>query len=179
MTLKARRTNIDIPFERIEQRIMVIRGQKALLDSDLAELYGVETKMLLRQVKRNITRFPSDFMLQLTQKEWDNLRCQIGTSNGRGGRRYLPYVFTEQGVAMLSSVLGSERAIEVNIHIMRVFVKLRQLLSSHKELARKIEEMEKQYDYQFTVVFDAIKKLMEPPAPQKKRKIGYIVSNDD
>jgi len=117
--------------------------------------------------------------LELTQREWDNLRCQIGASNLHGGRRYLPYAFTELGVAMLSSVLGSERAIEVNIHIMRAFVKLRKLLSSHKELARKIAEMEKQYDYQFAVVFDAIKKLMAPPPLAKKRKIGYIVRDEE
>jgi len=117
--------------------------------------------------------------MPLELREWDNLRCQIGASNLHGGRRYLPYAFTELGVAMLSSVLGSERAIEVNIHIMRAFVKLRKLLSSHKELARKIAEMEKQYDYQFAVVFDAIKKLMEPPPLAKKRKIGYIVHDEE
>lgn len=177
--MKARRADIATSLERIKHKILLVRGQKVLLDSDLAVLYGVETKMLLRQVRRNMTRFPSDFMLQLTQKEWDNLRCQIGTSNSYGGRRYLPYVFTEQGVAMLSSVLSSERAIEVNIHIMRAFVKLRKLLSSHKQLARKIEEMEKQYDYQFAVVFDAIKKLMDPPATAKKRRIGFIVRDED
>jgi len=170
--------SIVVPLERIEQKILSIRGLKVLLDSDLAELYSVETKMLLRQVKRNIKRFPADFMIQLTQQEWDNLRCQFGTSNSYGGRRYLPYVFTEQGVAMLSSVLGSERAIEVNIEIMRAFVKLRRLLSTHKELARKIDEMEKQYDHQFAVVFDAIKKLMEPPPLANKRKIGYIINED-
>jgi len=170
--------SIVVTLERIEQKILSIRGLKVLLDSDLAELYSVETKMLLRQVKRNIKRFPADFMIQLTQQEWDNLRCQFGTSNSYGGRRYLPYVFTEQGVAMLSSVLGSERAIEVNIEIMRAFVKLRRLLSTHKELARKIDEMEKQYDHQFAVVFDAIKKLMEPPPLANKRKIGYIINED-
>lgn len=168
-----------MPLERIEHKIIAVRGHKVLLDSDLAELYGVETKMLLRQIRRNITRFPDDFMLQLTQREWDNLRCQIGASNLHGGRRYLPYAFTELGVAMLSSVLGSERAIEVNIHIMRAFVKLRKILSSHKELAHKIAEMEKQYDYQFAVVFDAIKKLMAPPPLAKKRKIGYIVRDEE
>jgi hypothetical protein len=170
--------SIVVPLERIEQKILGIRGHKVILDSDLAELYGVETGMLVRQVKRNISRFPEDFMLTLNSKEWESLRCQIGTSKGRGGRRYLPYVFTEQGVAMLSSVLGSERAIEVNIEIMRAFVKLRRLLSTHKELARKIDEMEKQYDHQFAVVFDAIKKLMEPPPLANKRKIGYIINED-
>lgn len=166
-------------LEGIEQKIILVRGYKVLLDSELAQMYGVETGALIRQVKRNIRRFPEDFMMTLTEAEWENLRCQIGTSKTQGGRRYAPYVFTEQGVAMLSSVLGSDRAIEVNIQIMRTFVKLRQMLSAHKELARKLDEMEKQYDYQFAVVFDAIKKLMEPPPVSKKRRIGFIVNDED
>ncbi|MDX2112163.1 MAG: ORF6N domain-containing protein [Alphaproteobacteria bacterium] len=177
-TMKAVRASAIVLPQRIEQKIILIRGHKVLIDSDLAELYGVETKMLLRQVRRNISRFPEDFMMQLTLNEWDDLRCQFGTSSSYGGRRYLPYVFTEQGVSMLSSVLNSERAIEVNIQIMRAFVKLRKMLSSHKELARKIDEMEKQYDHQFAMVFDAIKKLMQPQPLPKKRKIGYIINDD-
>ena len=144
-----------------------------MLDGDLASLYGVETKVLNRAVKRNLQRFPSDFMFQLTDEEADILRCQIGTSNkGRGGRRYLPYVFTEQGVAMLSSVLNSERAILVNIEIMRAFVKLRQMLASNVELSRRLDELESQYDKQFRVVFDAIRQLMATPT-RKRKEIGF------
>jgi len=150
-----------VPFEEIERRIFLIRGHRVMLDSDLAELYDVETKYLVRQVKRNLRRFPGDFMLCLTKDEF--LRCQSGTSK-KGGRRYLPYAFTEQGVAMLSGVLSSKRAIEVNIRIMRAFVRLRELLNTQKELARKLEELEKKYDAQFKSVFDAIKALMGPPA---------------
>ncbi len=143
-----------------------------MLDADLAELYGVETKMLVRAVKRNIDRFPADFMIQLNREEFENLRFQFGTSSRWGGRRYLPYAFTEQGVAMLSSVLSSKRAVQVNIAIMRAFVKLREMLATHKDLARKLNAMEKKYDSQFKVVFDAIRQLMIPLSP-KKRKIGF------
>ena len=150
-----------IPIERIEKAIYLIRGEKVMVDRDLALLYGVETKMLNRAVKRNLKRFPSDFMFQLTVDEADVLRYQTGTSKkGRGGRRYLPYVFTEQGVAMLSSVLNSERAVLVNIEIMRAFVKLRQMLASNAELSRRLDELESKYDKQFKVVFDAIRQLM-------------------
>ena len=142
-----------------------------MLDRDLAVLYGVETKYLKRQVNRNIERFPEDFIFQLTKEELDNLRCQFGTSSW-GGIRYLPYAFTEQGVAMLSSVLKSKRAIQVNIQIMRAFIKLKEMLSTHKDLKQKIEEMEKKYDYQFKIVFDAIKQLLEPPVVPKG-KIGF------
>jgi len=162
-----------IPVEAVERKILLIRGHRVMLDSDLAELYGVETKYLVRQVKRNLSRFPGDFMLCLTREEF--LRCQIGTSK-KGGRRYLPYVFTEQGVAMLSGVLSSKRAIEVNIRIMRAFVRLRELLNTHKELSRKLEALEKRYDAQFKSVFDAIKALMEPPAdadPGPKKIQGF------
>jgi len=135
-----------IPVERIEEAILLLRGQRVLLDEDLAELYEVETKNLIRAVKRNMTRFPDDFMFQLTQEEFDHLRCQNVTSKipERGGRRYLPYAFTEQGVAMLSSVLRSPRAVQVNVEIMRAFVRIRRILGSHEELARKVAEMEKQ-----------------------------------
>ena len=171
-----------------ERRILLLRSQRVMLDSDLAELYGVETKALNRAVKRNLDRFPEDFAFQLTREEFEALRCQFGTSKQsdptalryqietskptRGGRRYLPYAFTEQGVAMLSSVLRSTRAVQVNIAIMRAFVRLRELLSTHADLARKLAEMERKYDSQFKVVFDAIRQLMTPPDPPKRR-IGF------
>ena len=162
-----------ISIENIEKAIYLIRGEKVMVDRDLALLYGVETKILNRAVKRNLQRFPLDFMFQLTEDEAEALRCQIGTSNkGRGGRRYLPYVFTEQGVAMLSSVLNSERAITVNIEIMRAFVKLRQLLASNTELARRLDELESKYDKQFKIVFVAIRQLMAKPVRDRK-EIGF------
>jgi len=161
-----------IPVDRIEKAILLIRGQKIMLDADLAELYGVETKVLVQAVKRNLERFPEDFMFQLSQEEFTILRSQIVTSSGRGGRRYRPYAFTEQGVAMLSSVLRSRRAIQVNIEIMRAFIRLRQMLASHVELARKLDALEKKYDAQFKQVFEAIRQLMAPPEP-KRRPIGF------
>jgi hypothetical protein len=149
-----------------------------MLDRDLALLYEVETKILNRAVKRNLQRFPLDFMFQLTEDEAENLRCQFGTSSlGHGGRRYLPYVFTEQGVAMLSTVLNSERAIIVNIEIMRAFVKLRQLLASNTELARRLDELESKYDKQFKIVFDAIRQLMANPVRDRK-EIGFVRDRD-
>jgi hypothetical protein len=168
-----------IPVELIEKKILLIRGEKVMLDADLAELYQVETFNLNKAVKRNIDRFPQDFMFQLTKQEADSLRFQIGMSKteGRGGRRYLPYVFTEHGVAMLSTVLNSERAVKVNIEIMRAFVRLRQMLASNAELARKLDALEKKYDAQFKVVFDAIRQLMTPPVT-KKRKIGFRSGDD-
>jgi len=167
-----------VPVERIERAIWLIRGQKVMLDADLAELYGVKTKLLVRAVKRNIERFPSDFMLQLTREEFDNLRFQFGTSSGWGGRRYWPYAFTEQGVAMLSSVLRSERAIHVNIEIMRAFVRMRQMLATHEVLARRLDELEKKYDRQFAVVFDAIRQLMTPPET-KRKPIGFLAEKKE
>ena len=173
-----------IPSERIESSILLLRGHKVMLDADLAELYGVETKVLNQAVKRNLDRFPEDFMFRLTPREVENLRFHFGTSSlrsqfvtsklGRGGRRHPPYVFTEQGVAMLSSVLRSKRAIQVNVEIVRTFVRLRQLLASNAQLARKLEALEKKYDAQFKVVFEAIRQLMTPPEP-RKRGIGFIV----
>jgi hypothetical protein len=196
--------------EFFAQLVHLVRGEKVLLDADLAMLYGVETGALNRAVSRNRARFPPDFMFRLNATEWENLRCQIGISNsaaarraerssasksmtrsvtltslrsqivtskGRGGRRYLPYAFTEQGVAMLSSVLRSARAVEVNIAIMRTFVQLRRLMDSNRELARRIEAMEDKYDEQFAVVFDAIKKLIADDDARKarpKRPIGFI-----
>ena len=159
--------------ERVERRIFLIRGEKVMLDSDLAEMYGVVTKTLNRAVRRNRERFPSDFMFELRVKEIALLRYQFGTSNaGRGGRRYRPFVFTEQGVAMLSSVLHSDRAIQVNIAIMRAFVRLRRLLSTHRDLARKLDELEQKYDKRFTVVFVAIRRLMAQVDPPRRR-IGF------
>jgi hypothetical protein len=163
-----------IPIERIERSILLIRGHKVMLDADLAGLYGVETKQLVRGVQRNLSRFPHDFMFQLNKEEFENLRCHFGTSSQWGGRRYPPYAFTEQGVAMLSSVLKSKRAVQVNIEIMRAFVRLRRILASHADLARKLEALEKKYDAQFKVVFDAIRQLMTPSEP-KKRPIGFLV----
>jgi len=162
-----------IPSERIETHILLLRGQKVMLDADLAELYGVETGALKRAVKRNRERFPEDFMFPLTFQEVGILRCQNGISSW-GGHRFLPYAFTEQGVAMLSSVLKSKRAVQVNIEIMRAFVKLREMLASHKDLALKLAEMEKKYDSQFKVVFDAIRELMTPiEPPPKPSRIGF------
>ena len=170
-------TNHDlmVPVEQIQKSIFLIRGQKVLLDMDLAELYGVETRSLVQAVKRNIERFPSDFVFQLDKDEYDSLRSQIVISKGKGGRRYLPYAFTEQGVAMLSSVLRSKRAIQVNVAIMRAFVKLREMLSTHKELAHKLSELEdhlKDHDEQIQTIFEAIRQLMTPPERPRKR-IGF------
>ena len=158
--------------KQIEQTILVIRGHRVMLDADLAKLYGVPTKVLNQAVKRNKSRFPSDFMFQLSDQEAATLRSQFVTSRDRGGRQYSPYVFTEQGVAMLSSVLHSERAIQMNIAIMRAFVCLREMMSSNKMLARRLKELEKKYDAKFRVVFQAIHELMAQPAP-KSRRIGF------
>ena len=164
-----------VPVQRIERAIQVIREQNVLLDADLAALYEVETGALVRAVKRNVDRFPEDFMFQLTNEEFEILRCQIGASSQWGGRRYPPYAFTEHGVAMLSSVLRSKRAVQVNVEIMRAFVRLRQLLCSHADLVRKLENLEKKYDANFKVVFEAIRQLMAPPAaPPKKGRIGFL-----
>src|SRR4030066_678815 len=163
-----------IPVERIERSILLIRGHKVIPDADLAALYDVETKQLIRAVKRKLPRFPDDFLFQRNKEESENLRFHFGTSSQWGGRRYPPYAFTEQGVAMLSSVLRSKRAIQVNIEIMRAFVRLRRILASHAGLARKLDSLEKKYDTQFKVVFDAIRELMKPPET-KKRPIGFLV----
>jgi hypothetical protein len=164
-----------IPAERIENSILLIRKEEVILDEDLVLLCGVSTKVLIQAVKRNIDRFPPDFMFQLGKEEFASLRSQIVTSkrkSARGGRRYPPYAFTEEGVAMLSSVLNSLRAVKVNIEIMRAFVRLRKILTSDVELARKLEALEKKYDSQFKVVFEAIRQLMAPKeAPNKK--IGF------
>ncbi len=162
-----------VPRERITESILWLRGQKVMLSHDLALLYGVETKVLVQAVKRNAERFPDDFVFQLTKPEDTNLKSQFVTSSWGGARRALPYAFTEQGVAMLSSVLRSPRAVQVNIEIMRAFVRLRQLLTSNVELARKLALLESKYDAQFKMVFDAIRELMKPPEPGKKRPIGF------
>lgn len=168
----------DISVEVVATKILLIRGRKVMLDKDLAELYGVDNRQLTRQVRRNIERFPEDFMYQLTLQEVRNLKCQIGTSSW-GGSRKLPYAFTEQGIAMLSGVLHSKRAIVVNIAIMRAFVKLKELLLTHKDLAEKIAALEKKYathDDKIQLIFEAIKKLLEPapePPLPPKPPIGF------
>jgi hypothetical protein len=177
----------------ITKHIVVVRNHKVLLDTDLAELYGVPTKVLVQAVKRNADRFPGDFMFQLDDDEWGALRSQSVTSNtGRGGRRYAPYAFTEQGVAMLSSVLGSAQAIAVNIEIMRAFVRLREMIVSNKELALRLDELENKTDMmelqhdtfahntrvQLKQVFDAIRELMTPPDVPKKQPIGFVTLDE-
>lgn len=189
-----KKSSVPVSVQIVERRIYLIRRQKVMIDTDLAELYEVLTKRFNEQVRRNIKRFPEDFMFQLTAEEAESLRSQFATSKlgpeslrsqiatskrGRGGRRYLPYAFTEQGVAMLSSVLNGERAIEVNIAIMRAFVKLRQLLESNEELNRKFAAVIRKlatHDKYFTVVFDELKKLNEPPSPARKQ-IGFKTSS--
>lgn len=164
-------------LQDIQSRIYEIRDQKVMLDSDLAELYGTETKYLKRAVRSNISRFPSDFMFELNENEWESLRCNFSTSNNRGGIRYLPFVFTEQGVAMLASVLNSPKAIEVNIQIVRAFVFLRQYALTHKDLTEKLREIEEKYNKQFEDVYDAINYLLKKDKQvieQKERKtIGF------
>jgi hypothetical protein len=163
----------------IERKIFLIRGQKVMLDKDLAELYGIATKVFKQAVKRNIKRFPADFMFELTKEELKILRSQIVTSSW-GGIRYYPYAFTEQGVAMLSSVLKSDRAILVNIQIMRVFTRLWQMLATHKELAHKLHDLEQkfaQHDREIAIIFEAIRQLMAPPATRRK-KIGFKVKEE-
>jgi len=167
-------TQSTVPSERVARAILAIRGEKVILSTDLAALYEVEPRSLIQAVRRNIDRFPPDFMFQLSQDEVDDLKSQnvISRSSWGGARRANPYAFTEQGVAMLSSVLRSPRAVAVNIEIMRAFVRLRQMLASHKDLARKIEALENKYDAQFKVVFDALRALMAPPAPNQRR-VGF------
>ncbi|MBP9855101.1 MAG: ORF6N domain-containing protein [Candidatus Omnitrophica bacterium] len=187
MTQKTSKFTIITSPESIESKIIFLRGHKVMLDKDLALLYGVETKVLNQAVKRNLERFPEDFMFQMTKEEFENwmsqfvtssntepgsLRSQFVTLKQGQHRKYLPYAFTEQGIAMLSSVLNSSRAIQVNIQIMRTFTKLREMMAIHKDLKREIEMMEKKYDHQFNIVFEAIKKLLEPPE-KPKGKIGF------
>ena len=162
-----------IPIEKIVNSIYFIRGQKVMLDRDLAALYGVETKMLKRAVKRNIDRFPADFMFVLSSTELKDWRCHFGTSKeDRKGLRYPPMAFTEHGILMLSSVLNSKRAVDVNIQITRAFVKLRRVVASHAELSLRLDELENKYDRQFKVVFNAIRGLILP-AKAKRKPIGF------
>jgi hypothetical protein len=165
-----------IPTGRIANAILVFRGQRVLLDASLAAMYMVQTKTLNQAVRRNRKRFPADFMFQLTTAETVSLRSQIVTSSSHGGRRHRPYVFTEQGVAMLSSVLKSERAIAVNIEIMRAFVQLRGIARSHDDLAKKLNELERKYDRRFKSVFDALRYLMNPSSHTPRRQIGFRAS---
>jgi len=173
-----------IPLERIESVIYVIRGQKIILDQDLAALYGAETKQLNRAVSRNKERFPEAFAFQLTNEEWNSLRCQIGTSNaGRGGRRYLPFVFTEHGVVMAANILKSKRAIWVSIEIARAFIRMRQIMTSHREMGKELVELKSfllkhsnQTNREFKRIWNAIEKLAEPHNGKEQRKIGFDVS---
>lgn len=168
-----------IPVESIERRIYFIRGQKVMLDSELASLYEVETKYLVRAVKRNAERFPSDFAFQLSDGEVTALRCQIGTSkSGRGGRRYAPWVFTEHGILMLSSVLRSERAALVNVQIMRSFVKLREMVASHEYLLQRLDDLEERYDRNFREVFQTLRELIEAPLTNRS-PIGFRMKDVD
>lgn len=167
----SQRTSIIIP-ERIEQRILLIRQEKVILDADLAALYGVRTSALVQAVQRNRERFPADFMFQLSLVEFTFLRSQSVTSSW-GGRRYPPYAFTEHGVAMLSSVLHSSRAVLVNIEIIRTFVRLRRLLASHVDLARKLAALERKYDRRFRVIFDTIRELMASKKEEKRPPLGF------
>lgn len=166
----------------VEKRIFVVRERQVMLDEDLADLYGVETKRLIQQVKRNVERFPEDFMFQLVKSEAAALRSQIATSNeGRGGRRYAPYVFTEQGVAMLSGVLRSDRAIAVNIEIMRAFVELRRVASSYAAIEKRLEAIERElggHDEQLNQIFMTLRQMISPP-PKPKRPVGFRVPEDD
>ena len=166
-----------VPARQIERLILLSRDHKVMLDADLANLYGVETRVLIQAVKRNSKRFPEDFMFQLSAEEAEILRSQsVISKRRRGGRRYLPYVFTEQGVAMLSSVLNSEQAVEINIEIMRAFVRLRQMILSNKDLARKLDALERKlqsHDVHIRSLIEAIRQLMAPAEP-KKRTIGFL-----
>lgn len=172
---EGRGDSLAAPAEQVLRSIVVIHGQRVIMDSDLAVLYGVESRALIQAVNRNKERFPPDFMFRLEKQDVARLRSQFVISNGRGGRRYAPYVFTEQGVAMLSSVLRSKRAILVNVEIMRAFVRLRAILASNGALARKLAHLERKYDDQFKVVFDAIRELMTPTKTGTTRApIGFV-----
>ena len=175
---KKTKTSSLVTHEAIARKILLLRGKKVMLDRDLAALYAVATGNLNKAVKRNINRFPVDFMFQLSKDEYDSLRFQIGILKRGRHSKYLPFAFTQEGVAMLSSVLNSERAITVNIQIMRAFVRLREMLSTHADLKQKIEQLEKKYeahDYHFKIVFEAIKQLLEPAKKKPKKKIGFHV----
>jgi len=174
-TTPKKKSGALVSVQRIEKKILLLRGHNVMLDMDLAELYGVATKALNQAVKRNARRFPDDFMFRLTKEETQQLNRSQSVTGSQKHRdpRYPPYAFSEQGVAMLSSVLQSDRAIDVNVAIMRTFVRLREILGTHKDLARKLNAMENKYDSQFKVVFDAIRQLMQPPPDKPRRKIGF------
>ncbi len=167
-----------ISVEVIAAKILLMRGKRVILDRDLAKLYEVDTSQLTRQVKRNIERFPQDFMFQLTKEEFQNLMCHFGISSW-GGTRKLPLAFTEQGIAMLSGVLHSNRAIQANVQIMRAFIQLKRMLLSNADLRRKINEMERKYDKQFAIVFQTIKELLEPPPAKERKIIGFRVEDNN
>ena len=167
---------VQVPTEFVENAILLVRGERVILDADLAKLYGVTTARLNQQVKRNLERFPSDFMFELTKKEYESLMLQIATSSvTHGGRRKLPFVFTEHGAIMAANVLNSKTAVQASVQVVRAFIRLRQMLTSNAELARKLSDLERKYDSQFRVVFDAIRQLMTPPEPQRKQ-IGFAKS---
>ena len=173
---------VAVPIERIENRILLVRGHKVLLDTDLAMLYGVPTKRFNEQVRRNAERFPRDFMFQLSPEEWDSLRSQFATlKTGRGQhRKYLPHAFTEHGAIMAATVLNSPRATEVSVYVVRAFVRLRELLASNKDLARRLDQLEKKlatHDQAIAGLMNAIREMMSPPEPAKKRRIGFIQSD--
>lgn len=175
-TKRMAKNSAIVAVERIESRILLVRGRKVILDSDLAELYGVTTKRLNEQVKRNRDRFPSDFMLRLNSEEMKALRSQFATSNReRGGRRYLPNAFTEHGAIMAATVLNTSRAVEVSVYVVRAFIRLREILATHKELARKLAQLEErieEHDEEIVAIFEAIRELMAPPEKPAKR-IGF------
>jgi phage regulator Rha-like protein len=177
MSPTSSKTTAVVPLERVERAILVIRGHRVVLDETLAQLYGVPIKRLNEQVRRNNERFPDDFMFQLSSDEWDSLRSQIATlKHGRGQhRKYLPYAFTEHGAVMAANVLNSPTAVQASIQVVRAFVRLRQMLASHEELARKLEALERKYDQSFKVVFDTIRALMTPAEP-KRRTIGFVAN---
>ena len=185
--MTANNQNALIPAERIAQAIFVIRGQKVIIDADMAELYEVTTKRFNEQVRRNLERFPQDFMLQLSQEEWDALRSQFATlKTGRGQhRKYLPYAFTEHGAIMAATILNSPRATEVSVYVVRAFVRLREVLASNKELALKLSELESRigrkldsHDQAIAGILNAIRELMRPPEPAKKRPIGFVTGEE-
>jgi hypothetical protein len=167
-----------IPSDVIESTIFIIRGQRVMLSTHLADLYDAEPRVLVQAVKRNIERFPEDFMFQLSEEEFENLKSQFVISSWGGMRRATPYAFTEQGVAMLSSVLRSTRAVQVNIEIMRTFVSIRRIIAASDEISRKLDDLEKKYDQQFSVVFEAIRQLMIP-SEKERRRIGFLSSGPD
>ncbi len=171
----------DLTTETVVSRIYIVRNHRVMLDSDLAELYGVPTRVFNQAVKRNKERFPADFMFQLTDGEYDSLRSQIVISNQRGGRRYLPYAFTEHGAIMAATILNSQRAIEMSVFVVRAFVQLRDLLSSHKQLSSRLDDLERKlasHDRDITMIINAIRNLITPPS-QKKRQIGFVVDEEE